>query len=59
MFLLRFYNTLVSKIATIHKIVYSRYIYLEFNVLVLPNRSHINFSSLNFKLVFLGFFISK
>ena len=54
MCLLCFYNTLVSKTAAMNKIVYSRYIYREFNVLVLPNRSHINFSSLNFKLVFLG-----
>ena len=53
-FILRFYNTLVSKTAAMLKIVYNRYIYRECNVLELPNRSHINFSSLNFKLAFLG-----
>ena len=59
MFLLRFYNTLVSKTVAIHKIVYSRYIYREFNVLVLPNRSQINFSSLNFKFGLSWCFISQ
>ena len=54
-FILRFCNTLVSKAAAMLKIVYSRYIYRECNVLVLPNRSHIyKFFSLTFKLVFLG-----
>ena len=32
--MLRFYNTLVSKAAAMLKIVYSRYIYRECNVLV-------------------------
>ena len=42
-FILRFYKTLVSKTAAMLKIVYSRYIYRECNVLVLPNRSHNEF----------------
>ena len=54
MFLLRFYNALFSKTAAILKIVSNHYIYRECNVLVLPNRSHINFSSLKLKLVYLG-----
>ena len=41
MFLLRFYNTLISKTAAIHKIEYYHYTYRECNVLVLLNRSHI------------------
>ena len=41
-FILRFCNTFVSKTAAMLKIVYSRYIYRECNVLVLPNRSHIS-----------------
>ena len=40
--MLRFYNTCVSKTAAMLKIVYSRYIYQECNVLVPPNRSHMS-----------------
>ena len=41
MYLLRFYNTLVSKTAAILKIEYYHFTYRECNVLVLLNRSHI------------------
>ena len=40
------------------KIVYSRYIYWECNVLVLPNRSHINFSRKTLNWSFLVFYFT-